>query len=59
MVADGGDIELIDVVDDEVQVALRGKCTECQAAGFTLKGFAEAKLKEFVADTITVKEVKE
>lgn len=56
---DGGDIELIDVIGDEVHVALRGTCTECPAAGYTLKGFVEHRLREFVSEDLTVKEVKE
>ena len=56
---DGGDIELVDVIGDEVLVELGGNCRECQAAGFTLKGFVEQKLREFVSDKITVTEVKQ
>ena len=55
--ADGGDIELVDIIGDKVQVAFRGTCTECPSSGVTLKTAVEAKLKEFVADTITVEEV--
>jgi NifU-like protein len=51
---DGGDIDLIDVDGNKVIVALRGACTECKAADFTLKGLVEAKLKEFVADDLEV-----
>jgi len=53
---DGGDIELIDVIDNRVIVALRGMCANCQVARFTLKDVVEAKLKEFVAPDITVEE---
>lgn len=51
---DGGDIDLIDVEGNRVIVALRGACTECRGADFTLKGLVEAKLKEFVADDLEV-----
>ncbi|MBU4430261.1 MAG: Fe-S cluster assembly protein NifU [Verrucomicrobia bacterium] len=54
---DGGDIELIDVVDNRVQVALRGMCANCQVARFTLKDVVEAKLREFVAPDLVVEEV--
>jgi NifU-like protein len=53
---DGGDIELIDVVDNKVIVALRGMCANCQVARFTLKDVVEAKLKEFVSPDIVVEE---
>lgn len=54
---DGGDIELIDVVDNRVIVALRGMCAKCQVAQFTLKDVVEAKLREFVSPDIVVEEV--
>ncbi|UCD71537.1 MAG: Fe-S cluster assembly protein NifU [Syntrophobacterales bacterium] len=55
---DGGDLELIDIDRSKVIVALRGTCSFCPSADFTLKQYVEAKLKEFVTDDITV-EVKE
>jgi NifU-like protein len=55
---DGGDIELVDVVDNRVLVALRGMCANCQVAHFTLKDVVEARLREFVTDNLTVEEVK-
>lgn len=54
---DGGDIELMDVVDNRVLVALRGMCANCQVARFTLKDVVEAKLREFVAPDLVVEEV--
>ncbi|MBU4211574.1 MAG: Fe-S cluster assembly protein NifU [Verrucomicrobia bacterium] len=53
---DGGDIELMDVVDNRVVVALRGMCANCQVAQFTLKDVVEAKLREFVAPNLVVEE---
>ncbi len=53
---DGGDIELIDVVDSRVLVALRGMCANCQVARFTLKDVVETKLREFVAPDLVVEE---
>jgi len=55
---DGGDLELIDIEGSKVIVALRGTCSFCPSADFTLKQYVEAKLKEFVTNDITV-EVKE
>ena len=51
---DGGDLELIDIEGSRVIVALRGTCSFCPSADFTLKQYVEAKLKEFVTDDITV-----
>jgi NifU-like protein len=55
--ADGGDIELIDIEGDRVEVALRGTCAGCAASSITLKMNVEAKLREFVSDQIVVEEV--
>ncbi len=56
--ADGGDLDLIDIDGNKVYVALRGSCSFCPSAGFTLKQYVESKLKEFVSDDIEVEEVK-
>ncbi len=53
---DGGDIELVDVEGDKVVVSLRGTCSHCKMAGYTLKDVVESKLREFVADSISVTE---
>lgn len=54
---DGGDIELIDVVDNKVKVALRGSCSACPSANFTLRDWVQAKLREFVSEDIVVEKV--
>lgn len=54
---DGGDIELVDVEGDRVLVRLKGACSGCGAARFTLKDFVEAKLHEFVSPDLRVEEV--
>lgn len=55
--ADGGDIELIDIEGDKVIVALRGMCSSCKSARFTLKEYIEPKLKEFVSEDLYIEEV--
>lgn len=46
---DGGDIELIDVLDDGVvQVRLQGACQGCPGAAMTLQFGVERLLKEKV-----------
>jgi Fe-S cluster biogenesis protein NfuA len=52
--ADGGDIELIDVVDGVVKVRLTGACDGCPMAQMTLKHGVERVLKQEVPE---VKEV--
>jgi len=56
--ADGGDIELIDIAGDVVQVSLRGRCSSCAASQATLGQFVQSKLREFVAGELVVEEVK-
>ena len=54
LLADGGDVELIEVTDGVVKVKLTGACGGCPMATMTLKGGIERALKEEVPD---VKEV--
>jgi len=55
---DGGDIELVDIVGDEVQVTLKGACATCPSSKRTLADFVTEKLRELVSENITVKEVR-
>jgi len=55
---DGGDLELVDVDGNRVLVALRGTCTSCPSAPFTLKLGIEDKLRELVHPDLTVEEVR-
>jgi len=54
---DGGDIDLVDVEGDKVLVGFRGTCTSCPSSEFTLKGFVQEKLREFVSPEIEVEEM--
>ncbi|HTG82461.1 MAG TPA: Fe-S cluster assembly protein NifU [Geobacteraceae bacterium] len=54
--ADGGDLELIDIDGGNVQIAFRKACAGCVSSGYTAR-FVEQKLRELVADDITVEEV--
>ena len=53
--ADGGDLELIDIDGNNVQIAFRKACAGCASSGYTAR-FVEQKLREMVADDITVEE---
>jgi NifU-like protein len=55
---DGGDIELIDVDGNRVQVKLQGSCSSCSASQITLKDFVEKKLREFVLPELVIEEVR-
>ena len=55
--ADGGNIELGDVVDGIVKVRLMGACAGCQGAQMTLKMGIERHLKTVVPEVTEVTEV--
>jgi NifU-like protein len=57
--AHGGNIELVDVVDNKVIVAFRGMCAQCHLAEFTMKDVVETKLREFVSEDLYVEEDKD
>jgi Fe-S cluster biogenesis protein NfuA len=54
LLADGGDVQLVDVNDGVVKLRLRGACSGCPMATITLQQGIERVLKEQVPE---VKEV--
>lgn len=55
--ADGGDIELIDVVDGVVKVRLTGACGGCPMSQMTLKMGVEKVLKQQIPEVKSVETV--
>lgn len=55
--ADGGDVELVDVVDGVVKVKLRGACAGCPMSQLTLKWGVEGYLKKRVLGVRSVEAV--
>jgi len=55
--ADGGDIELVVVVDGVVQVRLRGACAGCPMSQLTLTNGVERHLKNVVPGVERVENV--
>ena len=53
---DGGDIELVDVIENKVVVKLTGACASCMSSKMTLNNFVTGKLKEYVSEDIIVEE---
>ena len=51
---DGGDIELVDVIDNRVMVKLQGNCSGLSYEFFTMKLGVENTIKQFVP---SIKEV--
>jgi len=52
--ADGGDVELINVINGKVQVKLTGACGGCPMAAMTLKRGVERVIKEHVPEVVEV-----
>ncbi len=54
---EGGDVELVDVVDGVVKVRLKGMCSACPMSMITLKNGVERILKEEVPEVKSVEQV--
>ncbi len=56
--ADGGDVELVNVLDDgTVQVKLKGACGGCPMSRITLKRGIEARVKKDIPEVKSVEAV--
>ena len=56
--ADGGDIELVDIDDDNVvKVKLKGACAGCPFSQMTIKNFVEKELKKNIPGIESVEAV--
>lgn len=55
--ADGGDIELVDVVDGVVKVRLVGACGGCPMSQITLANGVERVLKQEIPEVVRVEPV--
>ena len=55
--ADGGDVELIDVVDGIVTVKLQGACAGCPMSQMTLKNGIERLVKKEIPEIESVERV--
>jgi Fe-S cluster biogenesis protein NfuA len=54
---DGGDVELVDVVDGVVKVRLKGACAGCPMSQMTLKRGIERFLKKEIPEVKSVESV--
>lgn len=54
LMADGGNIDLVDIKDNVIYVRLKGACGACPMATLTLKNWVEKTLKSEIPE---VKEV--
>ena len=55
--ADGGDVELVDVIDGVVKVRLKGSCAGCPMSQMTIKWGVENYLKKKVPGVKSVETV--
>ncbi len=55
--ADGGDVELVDVIDGVVKVRLKGACGGCPMSQMTLTRGVEATIKKAVPEIKKVEAV--
>lgn len=55
--ADGGDLELVDIVDGVVKVRLRGACAGCPGARMTLEMGVQRRLQEAIPEVVGVEAV--
>jgi Fe-S cluster biogenesis protein NfuA len=55
--ADGGDVELVDVVDGVVKVRLKGHCVGCPMSTLTVKNGIERFLKQQIPEVVSVEQV--
>jgi Fe-S cluster biogenesis protein NfuA len=55
--ADGGDVELVDVVDGVVKVRLTGACGTCPMSTMTLKMGVERILKQQIPEIKSVETI--
>ena len=55
--ADGGDVELVDVVDGIVKVRLKGACSGCPMSTMTVKNGIERFLKQQIPEVKSVEQV--
>lgn len=55
--ADGGDVELVDVIDGVVKVRLQGACQGCPMSQITLKNGIERLLKQEIPEVKEVQSV--
>ena len=54
---EGGDVELVNVIDGAVKVKLQGSCAGCPFSQMTLKNFIEKELRKDVSSVKSVEAV--
>jgi Fe-S cluster biogenesis protein NfuA len=52
--ADGGDVELVDIVDSTVRIKLLGACKSCSISHITMKAGVEESIKSALPEITEV-----
>ena len=55
--ADGGNVELVEIVNGVVRVRLQGACAGCPMAQMTLKNGIEKNQKKVIPEVVSVESV--
>lgn len=57
LIADGGNVELVELDGPVVKLRLQGACGSCPSSTMTLKMGIERKLRQMIPDVIEVEQV--
>jgi Fe-S cluster biogenesis protein NfuA len=57
LIADGGDMELVEIIDGTVRVRLMGACSDCSMSMLTLKAGLEESVKRVAPEIIAVEAI--
>lgn len=57
LMADGGNVELMDIEGPIVQLRLQGACGSCPSSAMTLKMGIERRLREYIPEIAEVEQV--
>ncbi len=57
LMADGGNVELMDIEGPVVKLKLQGACGSCPSSAMTLKMGIERRLREFIPEIAEVEQV--
>lgn len=58
LMADGGNVELVEIDGPKVRLRLQGACGSCPSSAMTLRMGIERRLREFIPEIMEVEEVK-
>ncbi len=54
LAADGGEIELLDIINGKIFIQLKGACVGCSSSGTTLKFVVEKELKSAIHPELVI-----